>query len=266
MNIPKNFTIDTSQVREDPQPQSSEPAAASPSLSPSSPSSPDAGAEGSSFLPDTPEYAGLKGKFKTPEDLAKSYIELERRQSGKQPEPAPEPSSEVNFQAFAQEFAAQGKLSDESYSKLWREHRIPRAAADAYIAGQQALAQQQMGEVFQYAGISSAEDYANVAKWAQQNLSAQELDTFNTAVAGVDLGVTKMAVAHLYQRYQLAHGHSPNLFQGRTVSGPAVPPYESQEQVIADMKNPLYKKDPAFRAKVDARLEISDVLNRGRIK
>lgn len=268
MNLPKYFN--SNDVEPAPQEQGEAPQASDQELASSAPQSPSSlpgeEAGGSPFLPEAPEYEGLRSKFKSPEDLAKSYLELERRLSGKPPEEGSAPPPPANFDAYAQELASNGKLSDETYAKLEAEYRLPRSVVDTYVSGWQALRQQQLNDVLGSAGIRSIEDYSKIATWAQQALPADELQAFNKAVEASDLGTVKMAVGHLYQRYQQATGTQPSLLAGRATGGPGIVPYESTAQVTADMRKPEYKTDPAFRRKVEQRLAVSDVLNHGRYK
>jgi len=97
-----------------------------------------------------PEW--LPEKFKTPEDLAKSYAELEKKMSSGDTEPVKTeteiPSSEaadvvenagLNFDAMQEEYQANQGLTEATYESLAKSG-IPKEVVDSYIAGQEQLA------------------------------------------------------------------------------------------------------------------------------
>jgi hypothetical protein len=70
----------------------------------------------------------------------------------------------------------------------------------------------------------------------------------------------ELAIAGLKSRMGGSVGTPP----AQTLSGnaaPAADSYASMAEVTADMKKPEYKKDPAFRARVQAKLDRSTFLN-----
>lgn len=266
-------TISIPTDKASPQPQSS---AAQAPVSPSTPS--EAGA-GGTFLPDAPEYQALKSKFNSPEALAKSYLELERRLG----QPAGSPTvnetapgdlastaptqappgalSQADFDALNAEYAQDGRLSDKSYQSL-EQRGLGRQVVDTYIEGQRALQERQVGEVFAASGIKDLKEYQQLSDWADKSLPKDEVAAINRGLGDKDLGAVKVALTALKQRYSQANGQAPSLLSGKLASGPAVAPYTSSAQVTADMKKPEYKKDPAFREQVKARLAVSpNVLN-----
>lgn len=217
-----------------------------------------------------------KGEVRT-EALARSYRELESKVGGRKEEPAegapnspeadPQAATQedaakaleaknLNLEDFNKEFQANGTLSDESYKKL-EEAGFPRSYVDAYIAGQQALAERFANEVKQVVG--GDENFTAMVEWAANNVSQEEIDAYNRAVDSGDVNAAKLAVAGMYQKYQAARPDEPTLVQG---SGGRVSAdvYESRQQLTADMADPRYQSDPAFRRKVIEKLGRSDIL------
>ena len=106
-----------------------------------------------------PEW--LPEKFKTPEDLAKSYSELEKKLS--QPtDSEPEQEAEAGeteqspapqFDKFAEEFAQSGELSADSFTEL-EGMGYPRDMVETYIKGMTATQSADANEVMQLAGGS----------------------------------------------------------------------------------------------------------------
>lgn len=232
---------------------------------------------------EAPEASGerpgwLPEKFKSAEDLAKAYAELEGKLGApnKTEETAPvvekttEETSQTDEDAskalaekgldlgeFNTEWAEKGGLSDESYSKL-EKAGIPKATVDQYIAGQQALANQYQTDVKSAAGGDAG--FSEMAEWAKVNASKEDLAAYNKAVDSGDKDQAKLAVAGLFQKFQESgRGGEPTLVRadGVKTTGDV---YESIAQMQKDMASADYKTDPAFRRKVEAKLSRSNIL------
>jgi len=222
---------------------------------------------------------GLPEKFKTVADLAASYAELEKKLGTPKPaDPKPAdttpadpnapkaPESKLaipeqkaaddavkaaglDMAALSAEFAETGDLKPESYEKL-EKSGIPKPMVEAYIAGQKALAAQYDATAHDAAG--GAEQYTKMVDWAAKNLSTEQKVAFNAAVTSGDKGQLQLAVAGLRSQFEANFGKNPgDSLQGNThVAGDV---YASMEEMKADMRDPRYKKDPAFNAKVVAK-------------
>ena len=212
----------------------------------------------------------LPEKFKSPEDMAKAYAELESK-LGQKPAEAPkdEPQATpqdadkaladagLNLQDFSAEFAKNGSLSDESYEKL-QKAGFDRNLVDQYIEGQRALASQYETSIMQEVGGS--DKYTEMVTWAKANMSAAEIEAYNAAVSSGNKEQAKLAVLGLNAKYLQNVGSDPQRLIGGQGSGASADVFESMAQVTAAMKDPQYKNDPAFRAKVQAKLARSNVI------
>jgi len=216
--------------------------------------------------------AWLPEKFKSPEDMASAYKELETKLSqGKQSEAKPEltikeatqeeakveaAKAGVDYGAFEQEFQTNGSLSVESYQKL-EAAGISRDMVDAYIQGQVALASQIQTEVFSTVG--GPENYSQMTTWAATNLTKGELAAYNKAMDYGSVDEIKLAVQGLQARYTKANGSEPTLLGGSTstTSGDV---FRSTQELTRAMANPLYKTDPAYREDVIAKLSRSNIM------
>lgn len=216
----------------------------------------------------------LPEKFKTVEDMAKAYSELEKKQSqgskkdegtntdgeqnnagGEGDESAREAveGAGLDFDALSQEYEANGSLSDDAYAKLAKAG-IPKDLVDNYINGVQAQTSIYESAVQGYAGGEEA--YEGLLKWGEANLSDDEIDAFDAAVNSGNKGTAKVAVEGLKARMMLAQGVAPTRqLDGKGNSSGDI--YESQAQIEADMNDPRYESDPAFRAKVYAKMDRS---------
>tara|TARA_Y100001972_G_scaffold35963_1_gene44405 strand:- start:67 stop:825 length:759 start_codon:yes stop_codon:yes gene_type:complete len=229
----------------------------------------------------TQSVQGLPEKFKSVEDLAKSYSELEKKlgeQTPKQEEvdpvsatklkeeaPKQENSLEIaedavenaglNFDTLAQEYAEKGQLGDESYKAL-EQSGIPKAYVDQFIAGQKAIGEQQTTNVKTMVGGEEA--YNEMASWASKNMSDGEKKAYNAAVNSADMNTVKLAVDGLRAKYQAANGTEPSLMQGKATPV-AEQGFESWAEVTAAMADPRYSKDPAYQEAVKQKLANSEL-------
>ena len=222
---------------------------------------------------ETSRPEGLPEKFKSVEDMAKSYSELESKLGAQdktkenetsQPEPKQETKPEgdleiaekavsdagLNMETLQSEYNEKGQLDDKSYESL-EKAGIPKSYVDAFINGQAALAKQQGAEV--KAVVGGEESYNKIAAWAAENMTEGEKKAYNDTVNSKDLESIKLAVAGLKAKYDMANGTEPNLVQGKATptSGGS---YESWAQVTEAMADPRYAKDIAYQNAVKAKI------------
>ena len=223
---------------------------------------------------------GLPEKFNSVDELVKSYSELEKK-LGEQSQPTKEsvdpvsktevkqeqPKSDLdiatkavdsaglNMETLSEEFAKDGKLADGSYKSL-EKAGIPKEYVDRFIAGQQAIADQQSASVKNMVG--GAEAYDSMSEWASNNLSETEKQAYNTAVNSKDLEAVKLAVVGLKARYAQSTGSEPKLVEGKA-SPSGEQGFASWAQVTQAMSDPRYAKDPAYQAEVKNKLANSKI-------
>ena len=218
-----------------------------------------------------PEW--LPEKFKSAEDMANAYAELEKRMGAgakedteEQPQQTEETTDENNteentnynetvVQASQEFFANDGQLSEETYQKL-EQIGLPRDLVDSYAAGQQALIQSEEAEIKSVAGGN----YDAMAEWANEHLPSEEIDAFDEAVTGGSVQQAKLAVQGLYARYQNANGASqPKLTQG-SVTGSSTMPFKSMQELARAQADPRYRSgDKAYHEEIDRRLSVSNI-------
>ena len=205
-----------------------------------------------------PEW--LPEKFATVEDMAKSYGELEKKLSGPSEEPeaveeAEAPKSEgPDFDKFAQQFASDGALSDESFSEL-EGMGYPREMVETYIKGMQSAQTADTDAVMSVAG--GTEGYQELTEWAKANMETNELELYNNMV-GTGTDNAKMAVEWLMSKREAAGGVEPTLLSGKS-SAPAKDEFRSTAEVVAAMKDARYGKDSAYTKDVEEKLGRSSV-------
>jgi hypothetical protein len=225
-----------------------------------------------------PEW--LPEKFKNAEDMAKAYGELENKlgqsenNNNKDSEPNKEEGKKddadlsidkaekavenagLDMSSLQQEYNEGGQLADKSYDAL-EKAGIPKDYVDAFIKGQEAIAQQTSNTLKQEVGGTDA--YNNMMSWASDNLSEAEVNAYNSTVNGKDIEATKLAIAGLNARFKNAEGVEPNLQTGNRPSTSNAPGYRSWAEVTQAMSDERYTSDNAYRADVQAKLKNSEL-------
>jgi hypothetical protein len=217
---------------------------------------------------DRPQW--LPEKFKSAEDMAQAYSELEKKLGqAPQEEQAEDPEVENKeeqteenvseaYQTIAEAskefFENDGTLSEETYNAL-EKAGLPRDLVDSYAAGQQALLQ---SEESQIQSVANGQ-YDAMAEWANANLPQEEIDAFDEAVTGGTVQQAKLAVQGLYARYQNSVGSTPKLTQG-SVTGTSTMPFKSMQELARAQSDPRYRSgDKAYHEEIDRRLAVSNI-------
>jgi len=225
------------------------------------------GPEAPKTEPARPEF--LQEKFKTVEDQARAYVELEKLIGKKQPETTPAPSTKQTTEtktpvaptnetidAYAKEFEQNGSLSDASYQKLQEQHGLNRQFVDNYIAGQQAREVQFTSAIHNTVG--GEQQYGQMIQWASANMTPAEINVFNNALNSRDVNAATLAVQGLQAKFSAANGVEPKLVGGsNTMDG--IAPFTSVAEMTAAMSDKKYKTDELYRSQVEKRLAKSSI-------
>jgi len=152
---------------------------------------------------------------------------------------------------FNKEFAAEGKLSEDSYGKLAKAG-YPKAMVDVYVRGLQA--EQAAYTAAIYGPVKDEAGYTSLLTWAKTGATAAEKTAFNEAVTSGDPARASMAVTAMASKMAGKGG----LLNGKTtVPGDGVQPFASNTEMVTAMRDPRYRKDPAYRKGVENRLRVS---------
>ena len=223
--------------------------------------------------------AWLPDKFDSPEAMARAYSELENRfhasdeqlQQLEQQANYEQQAQEVmetpphmvdqllderglDFSVFQQEYNETGQLSEDAYLAL-QEAGIEPQMVDTWIAGQEAIADQQIDSIYNMVGGEQV--YNQMLEWAGDNLQPWEMDAFNDQIESLDAN-SMFAVQGLMARMQNDEGSPPILYQGEP-SQYSAPKYDSLAQLTSAMSDPRYASDPAYRREVTSRLNNSEL-------
>ena len=233
----------------------------------------------------------LAGKYKSVEDLEKAYKELESKlgqrsddidEESDDEDPAPERDSDVrsatdiygeligtrleeagvDYMDINERWQQNGRLSDDDYQAL-ESAGFSKDMVDSYLTGLQyrnnqdsVLSMQEVAAVKQEYGGEA--EYGRMIEWAANNLSQEEVDGFNQLINTQPISAVRLAIAGLHARYTGAEGREPKLLGGRPAKG-GESKFESTAQLVEAMKDPRYSNDPAYRAKVQAKLSRSSI-------
>lgn len=227
---------------------------------------PEEGIKDTVEVPAKPE--GIPDKFYDAETgkvdydaMAKSYTELEKKQSGK-PEvepPVEEPKTAdeavekagLDMGKLTEEYDTNEGLTDDSYAAL-EAAGIPRATVDQYIEGQKALVAQAQSEA--YSLTDGKEGYEAMSGWAKANLSAEELTNYNTQVNSPNSKVREMAIRGLHAQFSADSGDGKPLVHGNNSVTADGSGFKSRAQMIEAMQDSKYQSDPAYRAEVESKV------------
>ncbi len=216
-----------------------------------------------------PEW--LPEKFKTAEDMAKSYGELEKKfSSGTRSEDTPStenadvsndeskteetPTTDNSLAKFSDEYASKGELSEDSFGEL-EKMGYPKDMVETYLAGVKSSETADVNAVMEIVG--GDEGYKDLTGWAKDNMPTKELELYNSMVAG-STDNAKMAVEWLMSKREASEGSEPNLVQGKP-QGIAQDAFRSTQEVVSAMKDPRYGKDTAYTKDVELKVGRSNV-------
>ncbi|QPD06451.1 capsid assembly protein [Synechococcus phage S-SRP01] len=217
----------------------------------------------------------LAGKFKDAEDLEQAYIELQKKlgdpaqRNAEQVEEAPQEEVEQPQDGVDTDFLerlwqeSQDEYSEETLQAL--ENMDPADLAQMYLEFRAQVEEGgAQGEVITaddvetLQGIVGGEQqYAQMMGWAQEALSEQEISMYDAVMEKGDPLACYFAVNALAFRFQEAQGYDGQMITGKAPSNQQG--FRSQAELVRAMSDPRYDNDPAYRADVAAKLEMSDL-------
>jgi hypothetical protein len=214
--------------------------------------------------------AWLPDNFKTPEDFAASYKELQtklgtKQETPKEPQVTPEAAkvaveqAGLDMAALGREIAANGKLSDASVAAL-KAKGLDEATINQHVEGTKALASQYRATLAQ--AIGGEENLVELGAWAKVNLTDKQAAAFDAALGSGDAELASLAIRGVYSRYVEAEGSDPKLVSGEGDVSKGIEPFRDSAEVTAAMRDPRYQTSEAYRQDVAKRLGVSKLFNR----
>lgn len=230
-----------------------------------------------------PEGDLILGKFKSQEDLAKAYKELEQKLGGsggqQQQQEDSEGSSDtkqtsqdsgptdLTMQKPEDSSGDDAPKAEQMIAEALRDQKdipyedlkglgISQSQADLMARGIQAEADAFRASIFEVAG--GQEEYQKLTKWAVENVDADELEAYNTAVNEGNTGTAKALLRGLRASYKAAQDDGEPLRIKGTGSGTGrLQPFETQADLTDAISDPRYDTDRKYRREVEQRVAIS---------
>jgi hypothetical protein len=204
------------------------------------------------------------------DSLVKSYKELESKFS-KPEEKEPEVKLEtvedaktfvqskgLDFNKYATEFDSNGNLSEDSIKEL-EEKGIPLDMVNSFTNGLKAQQEIALQEVYKVVG--GKDKMTDMLKWAETNLSPEDINAFNNSTKYGNKNQALLAVRGLLSIYNDTNGVEPKLVKATSTSinNQNYKPFESNAQLIRAMQDKKYATDEAYRKEVAERIKVSNI-------
>lgn len=167
---------------------------------------------------------------------------------------------EVVAERIESEYEANGKLSEDSYVEL-EKVGYSRGFVNSFMQGQEALADTFVSKIMDFAG--GKEQFQRICKHLQAN-SPDAAEMLADAISRQDLGAIRTTINLGMASQTKKFGKSPSRTLNRRAAAPAdrsvagPEGYTSQAAMIKDMGSREYREDASFRAKVEARVAVSN--------
>ncbi|MCD7779675.1 MAG: hypothetical protein LUH05_03260 [Candidatus Gastranaerophilales bacterium] len=155
-----------------------------------------------------------------------------------------------DYQALVDEYAVNGDLTKETVEKL-NQAGITNEFIEDFINGKKAQAELELNEISQVVG--GRESMQTVIEWAAKNLKVEEIESINSVR---DKNIQKIILKDLKARMEEKEGVAPKLLEGGSKADTSGI-FESQVQMFEAIRDKRYNTDPAYTAKVTAKIRAS---------
>lgn len=208
--------------------------------------------------------AWLPEKFKTAEEFAASYTELEKKLgtgdtkttdlSSTEAATAALKAKDLDFTKLSDEyFANQGKLTDATMASL-KEKGFSEDQVKQFVEGREAIARENSKGVFE--AVGGQDRFNTLQNYAAAKFTPAEIEAYNKAVGVGDYATVKLMLQGLNTKFVAEFGSDGNRTSGGT-STTVADVYENFQAYRNAMKDPRYSNDRNYRKAVDAKLERS---------
>tara|TARA_Y100000593_G_scaffold82688_1_gene155512 strand:+ start:2739 stop:3611 length:873 start_codon:yes stop_codon:yes gene_type:complete len=177
-------------------------------------------------------------------------------------------NSNVDPWAISQHFHEnRGSITDSMYSQL-EGAGLSRASIDSYLAGRAVesgyTSTQPVAEITDAQvdtiqnSVGGEASYNQLLDWATDNISADQLNSFDNLVVKGDVDSIQLALNGIKAAYDNSQGYEGRMLSGKAprTSGDV---FRSQAEVVKAMSHPDYDNDPAYRQDIIDKLARSDV-------
>ena len=226
----------------------------------------------------------LAGKYKSAEELESAYLSLQKKlgqteeeevdyestdegyeeEEGSDEEVSDEaPAVSLINEASEEYYANDGTLSEETIERF--SEMSSTDLVNAYLEIQAKNPQAPQGVEMSEGQVNSVQNaaggeanYNRVIEWAANNLPNNQIDAFDSVVDSGNPAAIGIAFQGLQRQYDEANGYEGRMLQGKPADSRG-DVYRSQAELVAAMSDPRYDSDPAYRADVIDKLNVSDL-------
>lgn len=211
----------------------------------------------------------LAGKFQNQEALEQAYLELQQKLGSSNDDAGEveyEPESleaDTGFLDALWDEASSDNISDETMATL--SEMDSTDLANMYLEYRNNAEQQSTTADLSDESISSIQEsvggsneYAAMIGWAQDNLSEQEIEMYDSVMDRGDPASAFFAAQALRYRFNETVGTDGQMLTGSASSDNA-DSFRSQAELVTAMSDPRYDNDPAYRNDLLSKLDRSDI-------
>ena len=210
------------------------------------------------IVPDPTRPAWLPAKFKTAEEFAASYTELEKKIGTQVITPAAIDAAlkdkALDLNKLSAEYLANGKKLTDATMATLKEKGITAEQVQQVINDRETAAAASTKLV--HDSVGGTERFNQLQQFAAASYNADEIKAYNAAVTNGDYTTVKLLLQGLNTKFEAAYGKDGKLLGG---GAPAqtVDNYENFQEYRNALADPKYKTDRNYREKVDKKLERS---------
>ena len=213
----------------------------------------------------------LAGKFQNPEALEQAYLELQSKLGSAKNNPeesteedvAESEEADTGFLDALWDEASSDNISEDTLSTL--SEMDSTDLANMYLEYRNTVEQQSTSTDLSEEAISSIHEsvggpneYGAMMGWAQENLSEQEIEMYDSVMDRGDPASAFFAAQALRFRYNETVGTDGQMLTGNA-SFDNSESFRSQAELVNAMSDPRYDSDPAYRNDVLKKLDRSDI-------
>lgn len=215
------------------------------------------------------------GKYKSPEDLEKAYNSLQKKLGEKNTVDTNKPRKHgeaakvetktetvsENWKAVQDAVSNNRGIPDAVYDEL-NKAGVPDDVIDSYADG--IVAKQNEAQNALHTAVGGEDRFNKIVSWSNDALSDGEKSSIKAAV---ESGGGSFALEALAARYDKANPVDADeedeitknkRLKGKPVVTGSIKPYNSQREMLKDIKDPRYENDEKFQDKVAERIGISN--------
>lgn len=161
------------------------------------------------------------------------------------------------FNKYGEMLMKDGDIPEDIRDEIAKKWKLPKDVVDNYVEMAKKTRETQVREALGqlHSVVGGEEEYKGMIEWAKANLDKEAKETFDKQL---DSGMqnAKMAVEWLYGKYKNA-GQATIRIEGKP--RPQVQGYKSKADYIKDLSDRRYASDKAYRDKVNAKLNATNI-------